>query len=112
MRALAATVLSRLLRFRAAARTVTVAENLRLVAASATADGRLPPVGPHRVHARRGKDKPCACCGKVITAAQIQYDLELIKRPWKLAAPLHLACYEAWYAAAESSLTGGSAAIS
>jgi hypothetical protein len=102
--AFGAAVLWRMLHVRAAKGAVVNATTLRRMAASAIAEGRLPPVSQHRVHARKCKDKRCTCCGKVITAAQIQYDLELIESPSNLDASLHLACYEAWYAAAESTL--------
>ena len=78
-------------------------ERLKALASEAIRSGQLPRCGPnHRVYGGKGDGSRCACCGKPIDRAQIQYDLDSTPRELTEQLSLHLDCYLAWLAASDT----------
>lgn len=69
-------------------------QELREVIQSRIRSGLLPHASAaHGLFGGKGEGVPCACCGRLITASQIQFELDFAGGT---VIQMHLACHDEW----------------
>lgn len=67
---------------------------LRWMARSRIADGRLPGLFPHLISPRHGSDTMCQLCDQLIDRYRVEYQITDPRDGYGLA--FHLMCYKLW----------------
>jgi hypothetical protein len=69
-------------------------QELRALIQSHIRAGRLPrSLAPHKLFGGKGEGTPCACCARLITAAQIQFEVDFGVAG---VVEMHLNCHDEW----------------
>lgn len=77
-------------------RLTLLESELREVARELIARGRLPRHAPNRVWGGTGSGLPCALCGKVIPAAEVEYETDSSVDGSIRTFHFHFVCHAAW----------------
>ena len=82
-------------------------QELRALIQSEIRSGRLPRCAKqHHLFGGRGEGAPCVCCGQMIYAGSVQFEVECVGS----AFLMHMHCYDEWCKACEVTRPGSHAA--
>ena len=69
-------------------------QELRELILSHIRSGRLPPASTkHGLFGGKGEGGPCGCCERLITAAQIQFEVDFTAA---VVIQMHVTCHDEW----------------
>lgn len=83
-------------------------QNLRKVIRSRISAGKLPRNEQLQFFGGKGSGGVCACCGQLISAEQIEYEVVAIDRHGEASSlVMHLSCFDIWTSESSSPTSGG-----